>query len=214
MQKIASLFDVTSLFTGGFLAIIFKVFYDLLSKKLDHSIHIRKMIFERKIEAAEKSFSIHQSIQNHLLITRTAINSMIDVLTDIKSRWNEIEYIANQLAENGKRIQELYNSNINVIYLTELYFSTLDEALWSINDLQEMMLSTSMAVSKEQELVDFFELLGNKQFSEIELSQQNQFFILVNDYKGVLERYLQILEKNIKSIQHVSHVISKEMRLH
>src|SRR6266700_3475358 len=121
---------ITGFLSGTLATIVVKAVINNFDKKQDFNREIKKIIYVKKLEKAEKAVAFYWTYLNRVIEIKKSFEVIITAINELDEKDNDMQVIQDTINKNRSMLSELSTEKYLDINSIHLYFDLEDEEKW------------------------------------------------------------------------------------
>ena len=206
--------SIIGFLSGSLVTLVIREIINQYNRKQDFEREIRKLIYVRKLEVAEKAIAVYYTYKSISSTISTSHEFLIETFHKFSEGESDVMFIKEIIERNQKALFQLSTEKFLDINNVHLYFDLEDETKWSDKDSSDLLTAIGHLRSMDSDLIFWNDLYSRHQESNPTLAQTylNQAMDLVPDYLNLLKRYLEVFQKNITAVSSMVTSLKEQVK--
>jgi hypothetical protein len=204
---------VFALIGGSGIGIIIQNVFGIFSKRAEHKRELSKVLYERKLDAAEKGIAFYWAVYTQIDVMKISFEIFRDSFEKMEDSDLGIEIIIKQLEVAGESLMKIEQSDLIDRHRMHLYFDIEDVDFWN-NEDSTILLEAIARVKHYDNHIGF--LFKKIEESETDENRQNSFSKQLKDitpeYILSVQALVDVLDKNKKANLEVVEKLRKQIK--
>ncbi len=203
---------IIGLLSGSLATLLIKEVFNQINRKVDFNRDLKKLMFTRKIEKAEKAVSVYSTYLNAIIEMKKSLEVILKALKEDNDI--DISIIGGILNQHSLNLTELMKNSYPESNAVHLYFELEDLEKWNENDISNFLENLSETKYKDND-IQFWLNIYNSHLDKGEKDKADFYWNKIQEmlpaYAESLQKVVDSLEKNRLAVHELIKNIKKQL---